>query len=306
MSLRLRKFTKIYRFVKIYGFDRTYVKLMGRLRLNYPRRLYFSFPKRFVSVIGCGQFAFSSIAFFLTKTKGKVLLDFYDINQISKESMANYYRAGSAHDVASLLGNSQLKLLYIASNHSTHTPNEISEKFKHGNLEEDGFYIKRRFHFMGRWIKYGGYYPTILLRLFKHEKASCEREINEHIHVEGERGQLKYDFVDANNKDFTHWLDKHNSYSSFESKQFDQKHEGITNFWSTQAERKHWIRQNIWNKMMPPLIRPFFYFFYRYFLRLGFLDGKVGFIYHFMQGLVYHLLIDVKYIESKMKNKCAE
>jgi len=55
--------------------------------------------------------------------------------------------------------------------------------------------------------------------------------------------------------------------------------------------------------LLPPLIRPFIYYLYRYFLRLGFLDGKVGFIYHTLHGLFYRLLIDVKFIEMKYKEK---
>ncbi len=169
--------------------------------------------------------------------------------------------------------------------------------------EYDGFYLKRRFYFMGKWIKYGGYYPTWVLRLFKHKKANCEREINEHIHVDGKIGKLKADFVDHNHKGFTFWIDKHNKYSTFEANQFDKTHAGIANFWGNSTERKQWIRQNIWNRFMPPLIRPFLYFFYRYFIKLGFLDGKVGFIYHFMHGLVYRMMIDIKYVEQKYKRK---
>ena len=44
---------------------------------------------------------------------------------------------------------------------------------------------------------------------------------------------------------------------------------------------------------MPLYLRPFGYFCYRYFLRLGFLDGKEGFIFHFMQAWWYRLLVDV-------------
>lgn len=178
--------------------------------------------------------------------------------------------------------------------------NEISETLQNGT-QFDGFYLKRRFYFMGKWIRFGGYYPTWLLRLFKRDKAICEREINEHIAVDGDVGKLKHDFVDDNKKDFSHWLDKHNKYSTFEASQFDKKHDGISNFWGSQAERKQWIRQKIWNSMMPPLIRPFIYFIYRYFIRLGFLDGKTGLIYHFMHGLVFLLIIDVKYLEIKKK-----
>lgn len=53
---------------------------------------------------------------------------------------------------------------------------------------------------------------------------------------------------------------------------------------------------------MPPLIRPFIYYFYRYIIRLGFLDGKAGLVYHYLQGLWYPLLIDIKYLELKRRN----
>jgi hypothetical protein len=68
--------------------------------------------------------------------------------------------------------------------------------------------------------------------------------------------------------------------------------------WGTQAERKRWLRERVWNRL-PLLLRPMLYFFYRYFLRLGFLDGKAGLIYHFLQGLWFPFLIDVKYLELK-------
>jgi len=179
---------------------------------------------------------------------------------------------------------------------------EISDLLA-GQPEHQGYYLKRRFYFMGKWIRYGGYYPTWLLRLFRRDAAFCEREINEHIRVNGTTGQLKNDFADNNKKDFSEWLNKHNKYASFEAQQLILPQTNSGNLTGSQADRKQWIRVNIWNKMMPPLLRPFVYFFYRYFLRLGFLDGKIGFIYHFMQGLVFFLLIDIKYLELKFKNK---
>ncbi|MBK8389051.1 MAG: hypothetical protein IPL23_07070 [Saprospiraceae bacterium] len=130
----------------------------------------------------------------------------------------------------------------------------------------------------------------MLLRLFKSSNAICEREINEHIHVLGKIGKLKYDFIDNNHKPFSDWINKHNLYSDLESTQFNIKSKSIGNLFGNSTERKMWIRENIWNKFTPPLIRPFLYFIYRYFIRLGFLDGKIGFIYHFMQGLVFILL----------------
>lgn len=180
--------------------------------------------------------------------------------------------------------------------------------------EFDGFYIKRRFYFMDRWIRFGGYYPTIILRLFRTGLGQVKREINEHVEVEGKVGQLQCDFVDHNRKSLSAWIEKHNRYSDMEakhlfrlegSKAYADKQPKARLFGS-QAETKHWIRQKIWNRMLPPLVRPLMYYIYRYFLRFGFLDGKEGLIYHFLQGFWFPFLIDAKYIEMKRAAKTSQ
>lgn len=181
---------------------------------------------------------------------------------------------------------------------------EIINMFNNEEIDKnDGYYMKRRFYFLNKWIKYGGYYPTWILRLFRKEKALFEREVNEHINLNGKVSYLKNDFIDHNRKGVHDWLEKHNKYATLEAQQFGKTHTGISSFWGAQAERKQWIRQNIWNKFLPPLVRPFIYFIYRYFIRFGFMDGKVGFIFHFLHGLVYTFLIDVKYLEMKYYSK---
>jgi glycosyltransferase involved in cell wall biosynthesis len=190
--------------------------------------------------------------------------------------------------------------------------NEISSTLS--NTDLDGFYLKRRFYFWGKWIKHGGYYPIWILRLFKKDKGYIEREINEHFVVDGKVGYLKNDFIDNNKKDLTDWISKHNKYATYEAeelykyklrKQAGEKDE-FANLSGSQAQKKRWIREFIWNPLMPPLVRPFIYFLYRYFIRLGFLDGKAGFIYHFLQGLWYPFLIDVKYLELIRKDSAKE
>jgi hypothetical protein len=74
------------------------------------------------------------------------------------------------------------------------------------------------------------------------------------------------------------------------------------NLFGSQASRKRWIRWNIWNRM-PPLIRPFVYFAYRYFLRGGFLDGPRACAFHFLQALWYPMLIDIKYLELRDQSR---
>jgi glycosyltransferase involved in cell wall biosynthesis len=169
---------------------------------------------------------------------------------------------------------------------------------------ENGFYVKWRLIWMGRWIR-RGYYPSWILRLFRHGKGRCEdRAVNEHLIVDGATGRLLNDFIHEDRKGVTDWIAKHNRYATAESQElFNTRsapdyREIDARLFGTQAQRKRWLRYEIWNRL-PPLIRPFFYFFYRYILAGGFLDGREAFAYHFLQGLWFPMLVDIKYLELK-------
>ena len=75
---------------------------------------------------------------------------------------------------------------------------------------ENGFYVKRRLIWMGRWIR-RGYYPCWILRLFRYGHARCEdRTVNEHLIVNGTTGYLRNDFMHEDRKGVTAWITKHN------------------------------------------------------------------------------------------------
>jgi len=151
----------------------------------------------------------------------------------------------------------------------------------------NGFYIKRRVYFMGRWIKHGGYYPIWFLRLFRKGKAKSEqRAMDEHIVLlEGRAEKLKNDFIDDNKKGLSDWIQKHNNYASREAADVLRGDYGT-------KKKKIYYR-------LPLFCRAFLYFIYRYFIRLGFLDGKEGLIFHFLQGFWYRFLVDAKLYEMK-------
>jgi len=71
-------------------------------------------------------------------------------------------------------------------------------------------------------------------------------------------------------------------------------------FFGTPEQRKKWFKKNIYYKL-PLFMRASFYFFYRYFVLLGFLDGKEGLIWHFLQGFWYRFLVDAKIYEIKKR-----
>ncbi|MGO9376404.1 MAG: glycosyltransferase family 2 protein [Syntrophobacteraceae bacterium] len=186
--------------------------------------------------------------------------------------------------------------------------NEISCVIQ-GKPVQNGFYIKWRFIFMEKWIKLG-YYPTWILRLFRFDKARCEeRTVNEHLIVEGTVGRLEHDFIHEDRKGISDWIVKHNRYAAMEAQELFRASSSAgeidARLFGTQAQRKRWLRNRIYNHL-PPLIRPFAFFFYRYILRGGFLDGRAAFIFHFMQTLWFPLLVDVKFIEMKKQRTFTE
>ena len=173
-------------------------------------------------------------------------------------------------------------------------------------LDINGFYIKRQVYFMGRWIRHGGYYPAWFLRLFRKGKArSEERKMDEHlVLLEGKAERLKNDFIDDNKKNLSWFIQKHNNYASREAdgilRTSDVLNIGTSNVQklSGQVARKRWLKDNFYYRL-PLFCRAYLYFCYRYFIRLGFLDGKEGLIFHFLQGFWYRFLVDAKIYESK-------
>lgn len=171
-----------------------------------------------------------------------------------------------------------------------------------------GVYVRRRVYFMGRWIRHGGYYPTWLLRVFRTGLGRCENQwMDEHVVVsEGETIFLKADIIDDNQKDLTFWTDKHNRYATREVLDILSKSGGGRDGSETslhgQARLRRWVKDNVYSRM-PLFVRPWLYYFYRYFIRLGFLDGREGLIFHFLQGFWYRFLVDAKVYEYRKRQQ---
>ncbi|WP_024298406.1 glycosyltransferase family 2 protein [Methylomicrobium lacus] len=178
----------------------------------------------------------------------------------------------------------------------------------------NGIYFKYKLHFLGRWIKHGDRYPLILLRLWKNGQAHIEnRWMDEHIVLDAGKSII-FDghFVDANLNTIEWFIAKHNRYASREMIEIlNQKYHlfhrngSVAESETSQRKIKRLVKERLYNKL-PLFARPIFYFCYRYFLRLGFLDGKEGFAYHFMQGLWYRCLVDLKCLEAERSLRGAE
>lgn len=182
---------------------------------------------------------------------------------------------------------------------------EIGKELPNISSETSGFHMKRRVHFMGRWIRYGGYYPKWFLRLFRKGVGRFEdREMDEHVVLSRGRAiMLENDIIENDKRDLTTWIAKHNGYALREARAAMRKTASMEgNLEGEAPERTRWFKEHIYERL-PLFVRPFLYFFYRYIILAGFLDGLEGFIFHTLQAFWYRFLVDAKIWEQKITRK---
>lgn len=125
---------KVLRYISLYGFSRTVIKVAGRTR-NSKLNIFFPHKKskRNVSLIGCGQFGFSTISYFLNKNVGSCFLQCYDIDRKNSLSTAKFWGYEAVNEWDEILKNPACKYIYIASDHYSHTEYAI-EAIKAGKI----------------------------------------------------------------------------------------------------------------------------------------------------------------------------
>ena len=179
------------------------------------------------------------------------------------------------------------------------------------HIAEDvnGIYVNRKIVFMGQPLLHGGWYPVQHIKIIRKGFGACEDTwMDEHLVVfSGKTIAIDGDQTDENLNDLTWWSHKHVNYASREAINTlmieyglrKQENEVQPKFWGTNAERKRWLKMKY--AKTPLFVRPLLNFFIRYILKAGFLDGKCGFIWHFMQGYWYRMLVDCKIYELKKR-----
>jgi glycosyltransferase involved in cell wall biosynthesis len=167
-----------------------------------------------------------------------------------------------------------------------------------------GAYVRRRQIFRGTWIRFGGYYPKYLLKLFRRQHVSLDDGdlVDHHFVVRGATVNLPADIIEDNRNEaeISVWTSKHNRYATLQARQELASAGSRVPFSAlvgTPDERTRWLKQ-VWARL-PLFVRPCAYVFYRYVLRLGFLDGKQGFVFHVLQAFWYRLLVDINIDELR-------
>lgn len=161
--------------------------------------------------------------------------------------------------------------------------------------------VRRKDHFLGKWLRRSSGYPTWFGRLVRPDRVRVEREVNEEYIATGQVGHLQahlhhFPF----NRGVAYWFERHNRYSTMEAAaKLGLQRERIelgALFRGDPIDRRRTLKQLLY--YVP--LRPQIVFFYLYIVRLGVLDGRAG--YHFSRmRAAYEMLIDLKVVESRRR-----
>jgi|TARA_B110000858_G_scaffold190789_1_gene239223 glycosyltransferase involved in cell wall biosynthesis len=171
------------------------------------------------------------------------------------------------------------------------------------NVQNNSYLIKRHVYFLHKKLLFGGA-ANWHLRLFPSKSSTCEdKKYDQHFISKLRTKKIKGPLFDFNIKNLNDWTNTHNKWSSLASneKVYSSVNLVKSDFFGNNIERNRFIKNTI--SYLPIGIKGFTLFVIKYFLLLGFLDGKVGFIYAFLNSFWFHTLSDAKKFELTMGNK---
>jgi glycosyltransferase involved in cell wall biosynthesis len=184
----------------------------------------------------------------------------------------------------------------------------INNKLSAMDANIHGIRVKRLMYFLDKPLKKAGMYPIWHTKIWRTGSAICEqRWMDERMKLnQGETASLEGDLIDHNLNNLTWWTQKHNGYATREAIDILDKIYNFTNSESVRPnlfgngeERRRWFKQLYLN--LPLFLRPLLFWFIRYFLQGGFLEGKRGFIWNMLQCGWYRFLVDAKIYEAYKK-----
>lgn len=194
---------------------------------------------------------------------------------------------------------------------------ELAEEMRRSikNPDFNGYYISLRMHFLGRVLRHGdaSFWKLSLFRRGKgryecrlrdQDSSMADMEIHEHVVVEGPTLRLTNPLIHYNVESLSRYIQKHDEYSNWESRVLLQ---GETNssdlppaFFGTQAQRRRWLKKRLYALPGSPVLL----FFYRYFLRGGFMDGIPGLIYCGFQAVqMFHTKAKIYELKARKREE---
>ena len=190
---------------------------------------------------------------------------------------------------------------------------ELAEEIRHAIQDPrfDGYYIALQMFFLGRILRHGGagFYKLSLFRRGKgrfecrlkdQDASMADMEVHEHVIVEGKSARLKNPLLHHNVESISRYIQKHDEYANWDARVWL---EGEANsaelppsLFGSQAQRRRWLRKKVFTLPGSSLLL----FIYRYFFRLGFLDGVPGLIYCGFQGIqFFHIKAKIYELRSR-------
>lgn len=183
---------------------------------------------------------------------------------------------------------------------STELSNEIREKVLNAISEDiNGFMMRWQIYFMGKRLHFGGTHKPYFLRLFRFGAGRVvERLMDENIVVEGKAKKLSADLIHYDYKDLDQWLKKHIWYTNLEYQSYYNNCEQ-----DSKANKRQEQRRGFYYRL-PLFFRAKLYYIYRYYFQFGFLDGRPGKIFIFLQAYWFRFVVDAKVYERENVLKC--
>jgi glycosyltransferase involved in cell wall biosynthesis len=190
------------------------------------------------------------------------------------------------------------------------TENEVRKIVSDPEHPLDGYWINRRFMFMGQWLRHA-YYPNWNLRLFRHrlgryekltdlDTASGDNEVHEHVIVRGQTGKLRSEMDHYAFPSIDVFVEKHNRYSNWEARVATDT--GLKESRRALQSRRVGLRRSLKEFSQGLPFRPLLRFLYVYIWQKGFLDGAAGYHFARLHGF-YEYLCVVKTQELKQQRR---
>lgn len=181
----------------------------------------------------------------------------------------------------------------------------LNNKFPIMKEKFDGFMFSRKTLFLNKWIRFGDQYPNFHLRLFKAEMGYVEDKAYDNHWVLPGGNIMTVRSADIINKvasNLDEFVISHNKWATKQALEiilnYESSGEVNPQLFGNPIERKRWFKIYIFQKS-PLFLRGFAYFFYRYIIKLGFLDGKEGLIFFVLQTFWFRFLVDAKVYEAR-------
>ena len=174
-----------------------------------------------------------------------------------------------------------------------------------GSSDKSGYYVRHKQIFRGKFIRHGGIYPRYRLYLFKPGSVRVDEHdlVDQRFFVRGQTGRIESDIVEDNKKDslIGPWMRKQINMAERAAQEELNRASDTRGdrgaLLGGRNERVLWLKRR-WGRL-PSYWRSVGYFLYRYVIRLGFLDGRAGFLYHFSQALAFRIVLDARLEELK-------